>query len=329
MTRIWWREDFDDLLDPLKEELPGSGRVLKWVLISLADNANDQGYCWPSIETIAQRTMLTERSVQRAIKQALRLRIIRRHFRRNNSSQYIFNLEMLPQGELKKSKKPLFDEPANEEEMDLFDQIGGVTSVQDVDEGRGDIDAGGVTSVPKVGDRLAPKPSVEPPIEEPPESKGAETALATIDSVPLQVFVKQEWDRLKADIPTIGSCRVLTDSMLRLVKDRAKEHALPGETPHEVWQTVFEKIRQSRFLTGQLPPGMGRNTRFRLTIGRLLKPHIFREVINDGYADDRADNGSFDPHTGEVLGPAAAATRGTVERFRNARQRTGAVGNPR
>lgn len=39
----------------------------KAVLISLADNANDHGECWPSISTIATRTCLTGRSVQRAI----------------------------------------------------------------------------------------------------------------------------------------------------------------------------------------------------------------------------------------------------------------------
>ena len=40
----------------------------KAVLISLADNANDHGYCWPSISTIAQRTCFSERAIQGAIK---------------------------------------------------------------------------------------------------------------------------------------------------------------------------------------------------------------------------------------------------------------------
>ncbi len=40
----------------------------KSVLISLADNANDEGYCWPSISTIAERTCFSERAVQNAIK---------------------------------------------------------------------------------------------------------------------------------------------------------------------------------------------------------------------------------------------------------------------
>ena len=40
----------------------------KAVLISLADNANDQGHCWPSLGTIAMRTCFSERAVQNAIK---------------------------------------------------------------------------------------------------------------------------------------------------------------------------------------------------------------------------------------------------------------------
>lgn len=39
----------------------------KSVLISLADNANDQGYCWPSIATICIRTCFSKRAVIDAI----------------------------------------------------------------------------------------------------------------------------------------------------------------------------------------------------------------------------------------------------------------------
>ena len=40
----------------------------KSVAISLADNANDEGFCWPSIKKISERTCLSERAVQKAIK---------------------------------------------------------------------------------------------------------------------------------------------------------------------------------------------------------------------------------------------------------------------
>src|SRR5690606_40390013 len=40
----------------------------KFVLISLADQANDDGYCWPSVGSISKRTCLSDRAVQLAIK---------------------------------------------------------------------------------------------------------------------------------------------------------------------------------------------------------------------------------------------------------------------
>jgi hypothetical protein len=42
--------------------------VAKSVLVSLADNANDSGYCWPSIETITERTCFGRTAVIDAIK---------------------------------------------------------------------------------------------------------------------------------------------------------------------------------------------------------------------------------------------------------------------
>jgi hypothetical protein len=48
--------------------LQGMSLAQKAVLISLADNANDQGVCWPSIPTIAKRICASDRAVQNAIK---------------------------------------------------------------------------------------------------------------------------------------------------------------------------------------------------------------------------------------------------------------------
>lgn len=48
--------------------LQGMNASQKAVLISLADNANDDGVCWPSVAYIAVRTCLSERAVQNAIK---------------------------------------------------------------------------------------------------------------------------------------------------------------------------------------------------------------------------------------------------------------------
>lgn len=43
--------------------------TLKLVLLALADQADDEGECWPSIKYIARKCCVSERTVQRALKQ--------------------------------------------------------------------------------------------------------------------------------------------------------------------------------------------------------------------------------------------------------------------
>ena len=45
------------------------GSTQRFVLIALADNANDDGECWPSVATVSRKTGLCERSVRQALRQ--------------------------------------------------------------------------------------------------------------------------------------------------------------------------------------------------------------------------------------------------------------------
>jgi hypothetical protein len=60
----------------------------KSVLMSLADNANDQGVCWPSIATICTRTCYTERTVQGAIRWLAEKGLIEVEIRPGRSTLY-------------------------------------------------------------------------------------------------------------------------------------------------------------------------------------------------------------------------------------------------
>lgn len=60
----------------------------KAVLISLADQANDQGVCWPAVETIAERTCASERAVQVALKWLEEHGAISRERRSQRSTMY-------------------------------------------------------------------------------------------------------------------------------------------------------------------------------------------------------------------------------------------------
>lgn len=68
--------------------LGGMSPAQKSVLISLADQANDDGYCWPSVGTIAKRTCLSERAVQGAIKWLQSVKLMTANERNGTSSVY-------------------------------------------------------------------------------------------------------------------------------------------------------------------------------------------------------------------------------------------------
>lgn len=71
--------------------LQGMSPAQKAVLISLADQSNDDGVCWPGIPTIARRTCLSERAVQEAIAWLQTVGLVFRSYRFNSSTSYTIN----------------------------------------------------------------------------------------------------------------------------------------------------------------------------------------------------------------------------------------------
>ncbi|WKN20841.1 helix-turn-helix domain-containing protein [Azotobacter vinelandii] len=69
---------------PLQDMTPAQ----KAVLISLADNANDEGVCWPSIARIAERTCLSERAVRNALRWLEEVQLLTSHQRQGRSTWY-------------------------------------------------------------------------------------------------------------------------------------------------------------------------------------------------------------------------------------------------
>lgn len=68
--------------------LQGMSSSQKAVLISLADQSNDDGVCWPSVGTIAKRTCLSERSVQEALQWLQATGAVFREYKANRSTVY-------------------------------------------------------------------------------------------------------------------------------------------------------------------------------------------------------------------------------------------------
>jgi len=64
MTAVWERDDLTS--------------THKLVLLALADWANDEGLCWPSINRLAVKASLTTRAIQKAIRQLEQMGFVRR-----------------------------------------------------------------------------------------------------------------------------------------------------------------------------------------------------------------------------------------------------------
>lgn len=65
----------------------------KLVLLKLCDNANDQGVCWPSQETIANQCEITTRTVVSSIKKLEKLGLITIEKKCKNGNKYLINLK--------------------------------------------------------------------------------------------------------------------------------------------------------------------------------------------------------------------------------------------
>lgn len=80
MTAVWDRDDLTS--------------THKLVLLALADWANDEGLCWPSISRLSIKTSLASRSVQRLIRQLEEMGFIRRDEVTGKGNRYWISIPM-------------------------------------------------------------------------------------------------------------------------------------------------------------------------------------------------------------------------------------------
>lgn len=69
-------------------KITGLSPTQKLVLVSLADQANDDGVCWPSTATMETRTCLSERAIRGALRALEELGLLKTHHRDGRSSWY-------------------------------------------------------------------------------------------------------------------------------------------------------------------------------------------------------------------------------------------------
>lgn len=84
----------------------------KLVLIKLADNANDQGECWPSVPYIADQCEISERSVQNHIQQLVKSGLVRIEERKSDNGLNRSNVYHLRLNSAGENAAPYGESPA-------------------------------------------------------------------------------------------------------------------------------------------------------------------------------------------------------------------------
>jgi hypothetical protein len=82
------------LMSAIWENPPVSGSSLL-MLLALADNANDQGMCWPSIKYLAHKCALSERQAQRDLRELETKGLLRTEQRKSKAGDNCSNLYTL------------------------------------------------------------------------------------------------------------------------------------------------------------------------------------------------------------------------------------------
>ena len=213
---------------------PGS----KLVLMALADNADDQGYCWPKIKTIAAKCCVSERTAQRLVKDLLDSGLLKISARFNALGGQVSNgytLEMYPPDKLSPS-------PAL------------------IQEGGDSRDTPGVTQLCRGGSDTAMSP-LQPPHEPKKESSPARPCvlaqlppeehgeiMAIMDGLPQEK--RAETKALLVDALTRGKIQASPSRWLRAVIRRRGCAPLSAQAAPGISEQEFEQ----KLIQGGIPP---------------------------------------------------------------------------
>ena len=192
--------------------LQGMSAAQKAVLISLADNANDEGVCWPAISTIVKRTCLSERAVRNAIRWLEDSKVIASHQRHGRSTWYTVTPSSYAPGT---SCPPAPDAP----------------------QPRHDVPPTPAPDAP----RTVTEPSVEP-------QKGASAPAGKSQrkvSVPVQAIV----DLFNETLPELPTVVLINKGRQATVKARWNDSEVHQDL--DFWRDFFESVRASDFLMGK------------------------------------------------------------------------------
>jgi len=251
MNRIWYSEN-PGLEDP----------VLRIVLISLADNANDHGYCFPSLETIRKRCGCKLRTVQNKINVAIKIGVLKKRTRKDASNEYFFQLDQLPHVARPRGHKELsteeyykqrFGHVVDEQEQDLFGTA--PPAYDDIDTGvppaYDDVPPLHITTAPPAYDDTI---TLREPKDITPILRGAKNKEEILHFSEM-LFVSQ-WLALQSEYPVLPGManhetQLMGEGRRKLLAARFKDAKIKtGEEAADFLNTLFEIVAKSPLLLG-------------------------------------------------------------------------------
>lgn len=215
----------------------------KAVLISLADNASDEGVCWPSISTIGVRTCLSERAVRDALRWLEEAGVLISNQRYGRSTWYTIT----PAGYAPGVKcPPAPDAPPPRQEVP-------------------------VTPAP-----YAPRTVKEPSIEPSPLENGSNPPKTSKPKCNPQVIV----DLFNKTLPGLPQVAMLTKDRKAKINARWNESDVHQDL--DFWADFFALVGSSEFLMGE-GDGRNGSKPFRATFDWLIAPSNFVKVVEGNY----------------------------------------------
>ena len=215
----------------------------KAVLISLADNANDEGYCWPSVARISERTCLAERTVQAAIKWLCVAGILSVRERMGRSTMYTLTpAAYAPPQKL----HPAADAPSPPQLT---------------------------TQTPAAA---APRTVIEPSSEPSPLIGGDKSLKVSKPKCDPQAIV----DLFNNTLPGLPQVAMLTKDRKAKINARWSESDVHQDLGF--WAEFFALVGESEFLMGQ-GEGRNGGKPFRATFDWLIAPSNFVKVVEGNY----------------------------------------------
>ncbi|WP_298305492.1 helix-turn-helix domain-containing protein [Reyranella sp.] len=223
---------------------PLRGLALKGVLNALADHADPQGRCWPSIDRLARYAGCDAKTARKALRDLETLGALKRQARPGRSDLFELQFAWQPEGEDKAAPLP---------------ELAGVPKVAPLPELA-------VPPLPELGGDPSQswypnrqEPSFEPPVESAAADEAFDLYVSAAKHHHWVVPRKLDPDRRKALIATLKEWGGL-----------------------DAWREALTKAAASDFIMGRIKR-TDEHANWRCDLDFLLKPKRFRRLMEGGY----------------------------------------------